>query len=156
MTQDPNTLVGQSLGRYQVDARLGAGGMGVVYRAHDKLLQRDVAIKLLGDGVIEPDRLLQEARNISALNHPIICTVYEVGGHMVWGATARILGDLLTRLGAVEPQRAALAQEGRIERVIQKGDDAAIADFVSVVETRLDKRNLVRTLPDPRAVPSKQ
>ena len=81
MTSDPKTLVGQSLGRYQIDARLGAGGMGVVYRAHDRLLQRDVAIKLLGDDVVEGDRLLQEARNISALNHPNICTVYEVGEH---------------------------------------------------------------------------
>lgn len=81
MTQDPTNLVGQSLGRYQIDARLGAGGMGVVYRAHDSLLQRDVAIKLLGEGPVDGDRLLHEARNASALNHPNICTIYEVGEH---------------------------------------------------------------------------
>ena len=79
MDQDQSSLVGQTLGRYHVDSRLGAGGMGVVYRAHDPLLQRDVAIKLLGDGPVAGDRLLQEARSASALNHPNICTVYEVG-----------------------------------------------------------------------------
>lgn len=81
MAQEQTSLVGQSLGRYQIDARLGAGGMGVVYRAHDRLLQRDVAIKLIGEGPVEGDRLLQEARNASALNHPNICTVHEVGEH---------------------------------------------------------------------------
>ncbi len=55
--------------------------MGVVYRAHDQLLQRDVAIKLLGDGPVGAGRLLQEARSASALNHPNVCTVHEVGEH---------------------------------------------------------------------------
>jgi serine/threonine protein kinase/Tfp pilus assembly protein PilF len=68
------------IGRYRVAARLGTGGMGVVYRAHDEKLQRDVAIKLLHR---QPDdagraRILHEARASSALNHPGICTVYEV------------------------------------------------------------------------------
>ena len=70
----------QQIGRYRVTARLGAGGMGTVYRAYDEKLQRDVAIKLLNR---QPDasgraQILQEARASSALNHPGICTVYEV------------------------------------------------------------------------------
>jgi len=70
----------QQIGRYRVAAKLGAGGMGAVYRAYDEKLQRDVAIKLLHS---EPDessreRVLHEARTSSALNHPGICTVYEV------------------------------------------------------------------------------
>jgi serine/threonine protein kinase/tetratricopeptide (TPR) repeat protein len=70
----------QQIGRYRVAAQLGTGGMGVVYRAYDEKLRRDVAIKLLNR---EPDdssraRLLHEARTSSALNHPGICTVYEV------------------------------------------------------------------------------
>jgi TolB-like protein/Tfp pilus assembly protein PilF len=81
MVQDQHTLVGRNLGRYHIDARLGAGGMGVVYRAFDQLLQRPVAIKLLGEGPVGGDRLLQEARSASALNHPNICTVHEVGEH---------------------------------------------------------------------------
>jgi serine/threonine-protein kinase len=74
------TLQLQQIGRYRVAARLGTGGMGVVYRAYDEKLQRDVAIKLLH---YQPDdasraRILHEARASSALNHPGICTVYEV------------------------------------------------------------------------------
>ena len=73
----------QQIGRYRVTAKLGAGGMGVVYRAYDEKLHRDVAIKLLHS---EPDdsgreRVLHEARTSSALNHPGICTVYEVDDH---------------------------------------------------------------------------
>ena len=70
----------QQIGRYRVAAKLGSGGMGIVYRAYDEKLRRDVAIKLLHR---EPDdsgreRILHEARTSSALNHPGICTVYEV------------------------------------------------------------------------------
>jgi serine/threonine protein kinase/Tfp pilus assembly protein PilF len=68
------------IGRYRVNARLGAGGMGTVYRAYDEKLRRDVAIKLLHDesGNTATRQLLHEARASSALNHPGICTVYEV------------------------------------------------------------------------------
>jgi len=81
MSQDLGSLVGQDLGRYHIDAKLGAGGMGVVYKAHDRVLERPVAIKLLGGGPDPAARLLQEARSASALNHPNICTVHEVGEH---------------------------------------------------------------------------
>jgi eukaryotic-like serine/threonine-protein kinase len=74
-------MSGQSFGRYEVSARLGAGGMGTVYRAYDPELQRPVAIKVLeprpGVGASRSE-LLREARAASALNHPNICTVYEV------------------------------------------------------------------------------
>lgn len=68
------------IGRYRVAGRLAEGGMGVVYRAHDAKLQRDVAIKILSESSDPAGRkhLLQEARAASALNHPHICTVYEV------------------------------------------------------------------------------
>ena len=74
-------MVGTSLGHFQIDARLGAGGMGVVYRAHDAKLLRPVAIKLLTrpSSADAPDGLLQEARSACALNHPNVCTIYEVG-----------------------------------------------------------------------------
>lgn len=73
-------LAGQTLGRYRLGERLGAGGMGVVYHAHDQLLRRDVAVKILRDQDAA-GRLLREARSASALNHPNICTVHEVGEH---------------------------------------------------------------------------
>ncbi len=70
----------ESIGRYRVDGKLGAGGMGVVYRAYDPKLQRTVAIKIVS-GVTAPSgrrQLLREARAASALNHPHICTIHEV------------------------------------------------------------------------------
>jgi len=75
--------VGTTLSRYRLTARLGAGGMGVVYRAHDTELHREVAIKLLPPDLVADARaratLLAEARTASRLNHPNICTVHEVG-----------------------------------------------------------------------------
>ena len=68
------------IGRYRVTAVLGSGGMGTVYRAYDEKLRRDVAIKLL-HGTLDDgsaSQLLHEARAASALNHPGICTIYEV------------------------------------------------------------------------------
>lgn len=74
--------VGTRLGPYTVVAMLGAGGMGVVYRAHDERLDRDVALKVLPAGALSDAaaraRLLQEARLASKLNHPHICTIFDV------------------------------------------------------------------------------
>jgi serine/threonine protein kinase len=72
---------GTALGPYQIQHVIGAGGMGEVYRATDTRLGREVAIKLLG-AVDAPDaaaRLRREARLASALNHPNICTLHEIG-----------------------------------------------------------------------------
>jgi eukaryotic-like serine/threonine-protein kinase len=74
---------GTTLGPYEIDAPIGAGGMGEVYRARDTRLHRDVAVKVLPPAVAtDPDRLRrfeQEARAIAALNHPNILAVYDVG-----------------------------------------------------------------------------
>ena len=77
------------LGRYRVEKRLGEGGMGVVWHAHDPRLRRDVALKVLPDALVADagarDRLLREARAAAALNHPNILTIYDVGeadGHV--------------------------------------------------------------------------
>jgi serine/threonine protein kinase/tetratricopeptide (TPR) repeat protein len=75
-------MIGQRLGRYLIEAELGAGGMGVVYRASDTVLHRSVAVKIVrrDTGLLEPGRgLLREARAVSALSHPNICTVFEIG-----------------------------------------------------------------------------
>jgi predicted ATPase len=74
----PGTLTGGSwLGPYQIETALGAGGMGQVYRGRDTRLSRPVAVKVLSAGSV--DRFIQEARAASALNHPNIVTIYDVG-----------------------------------------------------------------------------
>ncbi len=73
-------MIGSSFGHYRIEAQLGAGGMGVVYRAYDSKLRRRVAIKFLNGAPDDESRarVLQEARAASALNHPSICTIHEV------------------------------------------------------------------------------
>jgi Tol biopolymer transport system component len=77
------TMIGQRLGHYRIVEEIGKGGMGVVYRAHDEQLDRDVALKLLPAATLADEsaraRLLREARAAAALNHPHICTIHEVG-----------------------------------------------------------------------------
>src|SRR5215510_6149658 len=70
---------GTNLGPYEITAHIGAGGMGEVYRARDSRLGRDVAIKVSAERF--SDRFEREARAASALNHPNICTIYDVGEH---------------------------------------------------------------------------
>src|SRR6187401_576675 len=74
-----------TLSHYRIVARIGGGGMGEVYRAHDSRLDREVAIKVLPDELSDDEdrlsRFEQEAKATSALNHPNILTVYDIGEH---------------------------------------------------------------------------
>jgi serine/threonine-protein kinase len=80
---DADPMLGSTVGHYQIVARLGEGGMGVVYHAIDLRLRRSVALKLLRahtpQSLRARERLLVEARAAAALDHTNICTVYEVG-----------------------------------------------------------------------------
>src|SRR5438094_4197982 len=103
------SLIGRTLGSYEVVSQLGKGGMGVVYLATDKKLPRKVALKILPRDLTDDERRVQrfkqEARAASALNHPNIITIFEIeesdGQHyiateFVEGATLRELLDSQT------------------------------------------------------------
>src|ERR1700687_6992 len=76
-------MIGQTLGHYRIEAKLGEGGMGVVYKARDTRLDRPAAIKVLpAERVGDPERkrrVVQEAKAASALNHPNIVHIYDIG-----------------------------------------------------------------------------
>ena len=76
-------MIGQRLSHYRIVEKIGAGGMGIVYRAHDEELDRDVAIKILRAGSLTDEarrkRFRTEALSLARLNHPNIATVHEFG-----------------------------------------------------------------------------
>ena len=90
---------GERVGRYVIEALLGVGGMGEVYRAYDEVLRRRVAIKLLrtdvgdpSDGASSVRRVLREARMAASLEHPNVVAIHDVGEH---GETSFIVMELI-------------------------------------------------------------
>jgi serine/threonine protein kinase len=138
---------GARLGPYEIVAPLGAGGMGEVYRARDPRLGREVAVKVLPSEVArDPERLRrfeQEARAASALNHPNILTVHDVGAA---GGTSYLVTELLEgeslrallRRGALPPQRA-------VELALQSARGLAAAHEKGIVHRDLKPENLFLT-----------
>ena len=97
-------MIGQNVAHYRVTDRLGVGGMGEVYRAHDSKLHRDVALKVLPPALAQdPDymaRFAREAQVLASLNHPNIASVY--GLEEAAGATALVKSQHLGKLERLE------------------------------------------------------
>lgn len=121
--------MGEKLGRYEIRSKLGSGGMGEVYEAHDSLLDRAVAIKLLSSEFsadkVWKARFYREARAASSLNHPHILTIYEIGEteHGTFLATELVYGETLREV--IKRRAASTAQILKIAEQITSALSAA-------------------------------
>ena len=138
---------GNRIGPYEILGVLGSGGMGTVYHARDRRLQRHVALKFLHPDIGTPEvdwqqRLLQEAQLASALNHPNICHVYDVGGEGAesWIAMEYVDGQNLHALIG----EGGLPAETAIHIASQIADGLAHAHANRVLHRDLKSQNVVR------------
>ena len=141
-----NVAPGARLGPYDILAELGHGGMGVVYTATDPRLRRQVAIKLLSPDLTRDDpakqRFLHEAQAASALDHPNICTIYEInetGDGQLYLVMAHYEGETLqARIG-----RGPLDLDDAIDIANQVGQGLAEAHAAGIVHRNIKPANLL-------------
>ena len=145
--EKPQSLLGQQLGSYQILSLLGTGGMGVVYKARDTRLKRSVAIKVLpADQVSDPERkrrFIQEARAASALNHPNIITIYDIGseGGIDFVVMEYVAGKTLDQL----IPRKGLRLNETLKLAIQMADALAKAHSAGIIHRDLKPTNVMVT-----------
>ncbi|MBV8729323.1 MAG: protein kinase, partial [Acidobacteriia bacterium] len=129
------SLIGTSFGPYRIESLLGTGGMGAVYRGVDTRLDRPVAIKILKEQF--NSRFEREARAISALNHPNICTLYDIGPNYL--VMEFIEGDSLAKVLADGP----LPREAAMRYAIQLSSALAAAHAKGIIHRDLKPHNIM-------------
>src|SRR5437870_457758 len=138
-------MIGQSLGHYRIEAKLGEGGMGVVYRAFDTHLDRPVAIKILrADATSSPERkrrFVQEAKAASALNHPNIVHIYDISSSdgMDFIAMEFVAGKTLDQLIG----KSGMPLKDTLKYSIQIADALARAHAAGIVHRDLKPANII-------------
>jgi len=140
-------MIGQFLAHYRIEDQLGAGGMGVVYRATDSKLGRNVAIKILSPKTLADEaarsRFRQEARALSSLNHPNICTIYEANqeGELAFLAMEYVEGRPLSSAISAGP----LPLQTVLRYGVQIADALAHAHARGIVHRDLKSANVMVT-----------
>jgi serine/threonine protein kinase len=143
-------MIGKSLRSYRIESKLGAGGMGVVYKAVDSRLGRTAAIKILSTAALNADRerrFVQEAKAASSLNHPNIVTIYDIDTQEVDGkpiqyiAMEYVAGDTLDHLIG----RKGLRIRDVLKYAVQIADALAAAHAAGIVHRDLKPSNVIVT-----------
>ena len=140
-------MIGETISHYKILEKIGEGGMGVVYKAHDTTLDRDVALKFLPryltNDPTEKERFYHEARAAAALTHQNIAVVYEIGGHenQIFIVMEYVEGKTLKQLLEAEP----LTVQRVLDMAIQVCEGMAAAHEKGVVHRDIKSENIIVT-----------
>ncbi|HEU4477010.1 MAG TPA: protein kinase, partial [Pyrinomonadaceae bacterium] len=144
LVDQKDLILGRTIGRYKIISRVGAGGMGEVYLARDTKLDRQVALKILASGLAgdrqRMQRFVQEAKTASALNHPNILTVYEIGeaeGQLF------IVTEFIDGMTLRERLRAGLDIDDALDIATQAASALAASHKVHIIHRDIKPENLM-------------